>query len=154
MVVPTSTTTRSAAAVGTRVALGVLGAAGLVAAAFLDWTDDIQGLDLRWNALYKTVFVTTDTAYKSIGGLSIVLGLLLVVSLLTRLGSLTGLIALLGIAMFVLFVIEIYRDSVSHDIQIGAWVALGGSVLGLIGALVPTRRKAPVATGVDTTAVP
>jgi hypothetical protein len=57
------------------------------------------------------------------------------------------LLAALGIVMFVLFAIEIYRDSMSHDIQVGAWVSLGGSIVALIGGFVPARRTAAVATG-------
>jgi O-antigen ligase len=148
MVVPTTTTTAPPATyIGARVVLTLLGAAGLVIAAFLEWTDGIKGLDLSWTALYKTEFVTTDTIYKTVGGLSILLGLLLIVSLAALFGSLTRLVAALGIVMFVLFAIEIYRDSVSHDVQVGAWVSLGGSIVALIGGFVPARRTAAVATG-------
>jgi O-antigen ligase len=154
MVVPTTTPRSTAAGIGARVIFTLLGAAGLVVAAFLDWTEDIKGLDLRWNALYETEFQTTDTIYKTVGGLSILLGLLLLISLATLFGGFTRLIAALGIVMFVLFAIQIYRDSASHDIQIGAWLALGGSVVALIGGFVPARRAVPVATGVDTTAEP
>jgi hypothetical protein len=155
MVVPTTTTTTPrAASIGARVVLTLLGAAGLVIAAFLDWTDGIRGLDLSWTALYKTEFVTTDTIYKSVGGLSILLGLLLIVSLAAFFGSLTRLVAALGIVMFVLFAIEIYRDSATHDIQVGAWVALAGSLVALIGGFMPVQRTAAVAGPVVETEEP
>ena len=146
MVVPTTTTTPPATFIGARVVLTLLGAAGLIVAAFLDWTDGIKGLDLSWNALYKTEFITTDTIYKTVGGLSVLLGLLLIVSLAALFGSFTRLVAALGIVMFVLFAIEIYRDTASHDIQAGAWVALGASIVALFGGFVPARRTVPVAT--------
>jgi hypothetical protein len=149
MVVPATTRPTNVAA---RVVFTLLGAAGLIIGAFLDWTDDIGGLDLSWRALYKTEFVTTDTIYKTVGGLSILLGLLLVVSLASWFGSFTRLIGALGIVMFVLFAIEIYRDSASHDIQIGAWLALAGSVLAVIGGFIrPVTTTTAVATGADTT---
>ena len=101
MVVPTTTTTSPPATyIGARVVLTLLGAAGLVIAAFFEWTDGIKGLDLSWTALYKTEFVTTDTIYKTVGGLSILLGLFLIVSLAASFGSLTRLVAALGIVMF------------------------------------------------------
>lgn len=144
MVGPT-TTGRQTANVGARAVLTLLGAAGLIIAAFLNWTDDIDGLDLSWEALYRTEFVTSDDVYSTVGGLSILLGLLLIVSLASWFGGLTRLVGALGIVMFVLFVIEVYRDSESHDIQLGAWVALAGSIIAIIGGFVPVRRTTVVA---------
>jgi hypothetical protein len=146
MVVPTTTRSTN---VGARVVLALLGAAGLMVAAFLNWTDDIRGLDLSWQALYRTEFVTADNIYKTVGGLSILLGLLLVVSLSSWFGSFTRLIGGLGIVMFALFAIELYRDGQSHDVQLGAWMALVASVLAVIGGFVGAGTRTVVAPSMD-----
>ena len=46
----------------------------------------------------------------------------------------------MGIAGFVLFMVQVYRaDLTAADVQAGAWVALAGAVVALIGGFLGTR---------------
>jgi hypothetical protein len=45
-----------------------------------------------------------------------------------------------GIAGFVLFLVQVYRaDLTAADVQAGAWVALAGALVALIGGFLGTR---------------
>ena len=68
------TTTGSAAGVGARVALTLLGAAGLIVGAFMEWTASIDGTKLAMKALWTTNFHTTETFVATVGFASIVVG--------------------------------------------------------------------------------
>ena len=128
-----------------RVALTLLGGAGLIGGAFLNWTRGTTGAHLIYESLIKTNFSTTADIVKSAGGLAVILGLAAVVGLADRTGRLTRLAGVLGIALFALFLIEVLR-SADHSLQIGTWLVLAGSVLSLLGGLLVPRRTvlAPV----------
>jgi len=117
-----------------RVVLTLVGAAGLIIGAFMDWVDGRAGVNVGIRALWTTeVHGTGDSFVATIGFAFIVLGLLAIVGLAARSGWLTRLAGALGIAGFVLFAIEIYRANMSaSNIGAGAWVALAGSVVTLI----------------------
>jgi hypothetical protein len=126
-----------------RLLLTLAGCAAVIVAAFLDWTRDVTGADLSNHALVKTEFFAQNDIVKSVGGISILLGLVALVGLVDRTGWLTRLAGALGIVLFVLFVIEVYR-STQHNVQVGAWLALGGSiVLVLAGFLGQEIVEAP-----------
>jgi hypothetical protein len=111
-----------------RLLLTLAGCAAVIVAAFLSWTQGITGTDLSNHALVKTEFFAQNDIVKSVGGISILLGLIALVGLVDRTGWLTRLAGALGIVLFVLFVIEVYR-STQHSVQAGAWLALAGSVV-------------------------
>jgi hypothetical protein len=114
-----------------RLLLTLAGCAAVIVAAFLDWTRGITGTDLSNHALVKMEFFAQSDIVKSVGGISILLGLIALVGLVDRTGWLTRLAGALGIVLFVLLAIEVYR-SAQHSMQAGAWLALGGSVVLII----------------------
>ena len=61
------TSSGSAAAIGTRIALTLVGAAGLIVGAFMDWTRSIQGTKLDVQAFWTTNFHTTQTFVENVG---------------------------------------------------------------------------------------
>ena len=69
-----------------------------------------------------------------------------------RSGWLTRIAGALGIVGFVLVAIELFRANGGQALQAGAWVALAGSVVALIGGFFGTRRvvtTVPAATVVE-----
>ena len=126
------TSTGTAAGVGARVALTLLGAAGLIVGAFMEWTGSIDGTDLDIRALWTTNFRTTDTFVASVGFAMIVVGLVAIVGLATGTGWLTRLAGAVAVVGFILFAIEVYRSPVDDMIGVGAWVALAGGIVTLI----------------------
>jgi len=114
--------------VTSRILLTALGAAGLIVGAFLDWTRDTQGTHVSWRALYQDTFGGTNDIVQSIGGISILVGLLAVLGLADASGWLTRLAGAVGIIGSVLVIIQIQRSS-DHGLQVGLWFALVGSVL-------------------------
>ncbi len=111
-----------------RLLLTLAGCAAVIVAAFLDWTRGIAGTDLSNHALVKMEFFAQNDIVKSVGGISILLGLIALIGLADRTGWLTRLAGSLGIVLFVLLAIEVYR-SAEHSMQAGAWLALAGSVV-------------------------
>ena len=111
-----------------RLLLTLVGGAAVIIAAFLHWTRDITGSNLSNHALVKTQFFTQSDIVKSVGGIAVLLGLVALIGLVDRTGWLTRLAGALGIVLFVLFAIEVYR-SAQHSVQAGAWLALGGSIV-------------------------
>jgi hypothetical protein len=141
------------AGLGVRVLLTLAGAAGLIVGAFLEWIVGAEGVDLDIRAFWQTTFDTdTSTFVETVGFVMIVLGLLAIVGMAPRSGWLTRFAGALAIAGFVLFLIEVYRaDQTVADVRAGAWVALAGGVVALIGGFFGTR--AAVVTPAGTTVV-
>jgi hypothetical protein len=147
-------TTRSSAGLAGRVLFTLLGAAGLVVGAFLHWWQDTAGTDLTIRSLYQMTFSSTGDFVQTVGFASIVLGLVAVLGLAAATGWLTRLAGALGIAAVVLFGIQVYRDTTSLEaIDLGAWVALAGGVVALLGGFlgrpVPVVTSRPVTDTVD-----
>jgi hypothetical protein len=130
------TRTRPGSDVG-RVLFTLVGGAALIVGAFLHWTRNLDGDNLTNHALVKTSFFAQSDIVKTVGGVSVLLGLVALVGLVDRTGWLTRLAGALGLVLFVLFAIEVYRSS-THQVQLGAWVALGGGIVlvlaGMLGA--------------------
>ncbi len=149
---PTTPVVRSRvgwATLAIRLVLTLLGAAALVVSAFLEWIRDIEGVNLDIEAFWQRRFGRdTDVFLATVGFAMIVLGLLAIIGLAPRTGLLTRLAGVLGIAGFVLFVIEVYRsDGDIRDVQVGAWVALAGSVLALAAGFFYPRTEITAAPG-------
>lgn len=120
-----------------RLVLTLLGGAALIVGALLDWTRDTAGTAITDRSLFKIDFATRSDIVTTVGGLAILFGLIAVFGLIDRSGWLTRLAGALGIVLFVLFAVEVYRSS-EHTLQAGAWLALaGGIVLVLGGTLTP-----------------
>jgi hypothetical protein len=134
-----------------RMFLTLLGAAGMIIGAFLDWFEGTTGVDMDIRAFWETTFDRSSNFVETVGFVMIVLGLLAIVGLAPRSGWLTRFAGALAIAGFVLFLIEVYRaDETVADVQVGAWVALVGGVIALIGGFFGTRTAvvAPAGTTV------
>ena len=142
------TSTGSAAGVGARVVLTLLGAAGLIVGAFMEWTRSIDGTKLDMRALWTTSFKTTETFVATVGFAMIVVGLVAIVGLATGTGWLTRLAGAVAVIGFILFAIEIYRSSADEMIGVGAWIALAGGIVTLIAGFFGPRHviTAPTST--------
>ena len=86
----------------------------------------------------------------------LVLGLLAIVGLAPRTGWLTSLAGALGIAVFVMLLVQLYRapgNLTVSDLDPGAWLGLAGSVVALIGGFFGARTTTVVTTTPGPTAV-
>ena len=146
MSIRTTTPTRSTAGTVMRIVLTLVGAAMMVFGAFLPWVRNVLGTDLSWKAFYSPDLRHAHTFVESVGFVFIVLALLGIVGLAAWTGGLGRLAGALGIAGFVLFAIQVFRASSQNiegldtRIQIGAWLALAGSVNMLIAGFLATQE--------------
>jgi hypothetical protein len=124
-----------------RVALTLGGASGLIIGGFMDWTGGANGTDLSYRAFYRPVFVN-GSFWTTVGVVMIGLGLIALVGLAGRTGAITTLAGTLGLAGFVLFVIELGRahQNLPESIQGGAWVALAGSIVAIVAGFFGRRQ--------------
>jgi hypothetical protein len=126
-----------------RMLLVALGAAGLFVGAFMEWVNGINGIDLSNRFFFTTDVRATTQFLASAGAIAIVIGLVAMLGLTLISGWVVRLAGVVGAIAFVLSVITMARAprfSLPNDIGIGLWVMLAGSVLTLIGGLVPGTR--------------
>jgi hypothetical protein len=138
-----ATTTSTRPSVGglvARIVLTVLGAAGLVYGAFLNFVAGINGTHLDDRAFTSTNFIDTGTFVRTVGFVMIVLGLVALLGLAPRSGWLTRVAGALGIIGFALVAIEAVRAPGGQALQTGAWLCLAGAALALVGGFFGTRR--------------
>ena len=128
MVIHNTTSRVGPTGVTSRILLTVLGAAGLIVGAFLDWTRNLEGTHVSWRAVYQDTFGSTDNIVQSIGGISILIGLVALLGLADGSGWLVRLAGAVGLVGTVLFIIQVQRSS-DHSMQTGMWFALVGSIL-------------------------
>jgi len=129
-----------------RIVLTLAGAAGMVVSLFMDWVRSTLATDMSVRALFQTSQTRTSNFVISIGFVMLVLGLLAVVGLAPRTGWLTSLAGALGIVVFVLLLVQMYRANLTvSDLDPGAWVAVAGSAVALIGGFFGARTTAVVA---------
>lgn len=131
-----------------RLIMTLLGAAALIAGAFLNWTRDKSASTITGRSLFQTDFANRSDIYKTVGGLAILLGIIAVVGLIDRTGWLSRLAGALGIVLFALFAVEVYR-SVDHSLQAGAWLALAGGIVLIIGGMLTPRSPEELPTVVE-----
>jgi hypothetical protein len=130
-----------------RLLLTLAGAAAMIVGAFGAWSTTLDGTQLTDRALVQTTF-TTSTLLLSVGAVAIALGLVAVIGLAFRSGWLSRLAGVLGIVMFVLYAIELFRvrgPFPTGTIGWGAWTFLAGSIVALIGGFLTTRTPQVVA---------
>ncbi|MEN3362059.1 MAG: hypothetical protein V7637_6041 [Mycobacteriales bacterium] len=143
------TTTRSSGGLVGRVVLTLAGAAGLVIGAFLNWWHTTAGTSLTNKSFYQETFGAEGSFIRTAGFVTIVLGLAAVVGLAGGSGWLTRLAGALGIAAVVLYGIQVYRaDTSLTAVSVGAWLALAGGVIALIGGFL--GRPVLVSTPAET----
>jgi hypothetical protein len=128
-----------------RLLLTLLGGAALVVGAFLNWTRDTAATSLTNRSLVQLDFTTRSDIVKTVGGISILIGIVAVVGLIDRTGWLSRLAGALGIVLFILFAVEVYR-SADHSVQAGAWLALAGGVVLIIGGMLTPRSPEEMPT--------
>jgi hypothetical protein len=144
MTIRTTTPTRNTTGTVMRIVLTLVGAGMMVFGAFMPWVRDVLGTNLSWKAFYSTDLVHARSFVESVGFVFIVLALLGIVGLAAWTGGLGRLAGALGIAGFVLFAIQVFRASgqniggLDTRIEIGAWLALAGSVIVLIAGFLST----------------
>jgi hypothetical protein len=136
------------AGMAVRVLLTLVGAAGLIVSAFMDWIQSTSGVNLDVTTLWESGFdQESETFVATVGFVAIVLGLLAILGLAPRSGWLTRIAGALGIVLFVLFAIQVYRADLSvEDIDPGAWIALAGGVVALVGGFFGSRRAVVTTT--------
>jgi hypothetical protein len=127
-----------------RMLLTVLGAAGMIVGAFLKWLSqaDQLGTDIEVQVLWSFNVEGQAGFVSSVGFVTIILGLLALLGMAFRTGWLTRIAGALGIVVFVLYAITLYRvpgEAGFGDIGIGAWLVLIGGILALIGGFLGTR---------------
>ncbi len=149
MTIGTTTPTRNTTGTVMRVVLTLVGAGMMVFGAFMPWVQDVLGTNLSWKAFYSMDLGHAHNFVESVGFVFILLALLGIVGLAATTGGLGRLAGALGIAGFVLFAIQVFRASgqniegLDTRIEIGAWLALAGSVIVLIAGFLSTPE--PVA---------
>lgn len=140
----------SGSGIALRMILTVLGAAGMIVGAFLEWGADRIGTEVEFRAFFDTDAVGGPTVgfVTSAGFVLIVLGLLALLGLAFRTGWLTRLAGALGLVALVMLVITQYQaDETLSFFQIGFWLCAAGSLVALIGGFLGSRPRI-VATSV------
>jgi hypothetical protein len=133
-------------AVGSRVFLTALGTLGLILGAYQPWTRNLDGTDLPWGGLSQDTIDVPDNAMRTLGAAAIALGLLAALGLADATGRLTRSAGSAGIVGLLLFIIQVERSPI-HSIQVGVWLAMGGSVVCVIAGLKAERIKVPKQPG-------
>jgi hypothetical protein len=135
-----------------RLAATVIGALALIAAPFLKWTAARDGDELTLRALVRTDFGAQPDFIKTVGALSILIGLLALIGIADRTGWLTRLAGVAALVVSVTFAIESYRSAGGgfgspHGTHAGSGLELVGALVLLIGGLLGSRvvRVAAVA---------
>jgi hypothetical protein len=148
MTIGTTTPTRNTTGTVMRIVLTLVGAGMMVVGAFMPWVRSVLGTNLSWKAFYSTDLMHAHSFVESVGFVFIALALLGIVGLAAWTGGLGRLAGALGIAGFVLFAIQVFRASgqniegLDTRIEIGAWLALAGSVILLIAGFLSTPEPA------------
>jgi hypothetical protein len=127
-----ATSASTGTSIAGRTLFALIGAGLLILGAFQDWVGNRSGIEIGAQVLFRHVVRKPDALITSVGFLAIVLGLFAVLGLATG-GWLTRLAGALGIAMFVLLVIQLYAGSVQVLPGLGPWLVLTGGVVAVAG---------------------
>lgn len=134
-----------------RLTATLAGAMALIAAPFLKWTAAHDGDELTLRALVHTDFGAQPDFVKTVGGLSILIGVLALIGLVDRTGWLTRLAGVAALVVSVMFAIQAYRSGggfgTPHGTHVGSGLELVGALVLLIGGFLGSRvvRVAAVA---------
>lgn len=126
----------------------LIGSAGMVLAAFLDWIrpDNVIGTEISYRAFYRTTFSADVPFVRSAGAVVIAIALVAILGLAFRSGWLTRLAGAMGIIGSALFAITMYRVGMDVPASLGAgpWFMLGGGIVTMFGGFFATRPKVVV----------
>jgi hypothetical protein len=138
--------TWSWAGLAVRIVLTLVGAAGMVISVFMNWAQGNAASDISVRALWSTRFSHQGNDWlTALAAVMIAVALIAIVGLAPRTGVLTSLAGALGIAVFVLFLVQLYRANFTvSDLDPGAWIALAGSTVALIGGFFGARQSVVV----------
>ena len=133
---------------GQTVLFTLIGAAGMILSAFLEWIrpDRALGAEVSYRAFYRASFSTDAGLFRSVGAVAIALGLLAIVGLAFRSGWLIRLAGAAGIVGFALFTITMHRAGmdVPASLGVGLWLMLGGGLVAMFGGFFATRPRVVV----------
>lgn len=116
-----------------RVLLTLGGAILLVVGGLLPWTRGLDGVTLGARAFYQSAFAWNANFAATVGFVVILVGFLALAGLGLRSGWLTRIAGGMGIACFMLFLIQLYRAPVHTLPGLGAWMCLIGGTFALLG---------------------
>jgi uncharacterized membrane protein len=128
-----------------RILATLIGAAALIAGAFMAWVPNRTGDKITDKALVQTDFSGQGDLIKAVGGLSILIALVALVGLVDRTGWLTRLAGASALIVFVMFGVQAYRyygrnlGTAADNLRAGAWLVLAAAVLLLIGGFLGAR---------------
>jgi hypothetical protein len=115
-----------------RVLLTLVGTAGIIVGAFMDWYRGLPGTRLNIHALYQHLFRGEPHFAVSVGFVVLLIGLVAVIGLATS-GWLTRLAGALAIVVFILLMIQIYSPKGSSLPGPGPWLVLAGGIVAAVG---------------------
>jgi hypothetical protein len=129
------------AGLAVRMLLTLAGAAGMIVSAFFDWVRGTSASDIGVRALWSTDLRHSGNNWlTTIAFVMVVLGIVALIGLAPRSGWLTSLAGALGVAVFVLLLVQLYRgDGSVSDLDPGAWIGVAGGFVALIGGFFGTR---------------
>ncbi|MBM3696448.1 MAG: hypothetical protein FJW79_11030, partial [Actinobacteria bacterium] len=136
--------------------LPLVGGIALIVASFLPWLKGIFGASSTggWNTPFQVLWNTTSPGDQPRMGLIVlIVGIIaLAAGVIPKAGralaAITGVLAAVIGALYIVQVIRLFSnqlgasagDVLNNAIGIAPWIALGGALLLLIGALIPDRR--------------
>jgi hypothetical protein len=157
---PESTSTRGhwPASRWIRLLLTLVGAAGMVAAAFRNWIQSLDALGVElnvkmlWDPDASPTFLTGG-GFDSVGFVALALGVIAIMGLWPRIWWVTVVAGALGVAEATLFVVTAYRADGYRDppgtmtlsyVEVGVWLLVAGGVLLLVAGFIGIgRSRAP-----------
>jgi hypothetical protein len=117
----------------THFVLVVIGGAAMIVGSFLNWAGPVQGTHTYIRALWDPEF-TRGELVRSVGFVMILLGSFVILGAVFEAGWISLLASILGVAVVILFGVEVLRGSSSMgDVHIGLWLSLAGAVLATLG---------------------
>lgn len=135
----TVTPRRSKRWFSTNVILVVVGGVAMIVGSFLNWAGPVRGTHTYISALWDPEFTTAELL-RSVGLVMILLGGFAILGTVVEAGWVSWLAGILGVAVVILFVVEVLRGSSSMgDVHVGLWLSLAGAVLATLGGF-PRRN--------------
>ncbi len=127
-----ATSTKSMGDMAGRVLLTLIGAAGLIVGAYMDWLRGVPATRLSLHVLYRHPFDQELHFPLTVGFVVLALAVLSIVGLATT-GWLTRLAGALAIVVFILLLIQLYIPKAMSLPGPGPWLVLAGGIVAAVG---------------------